>query len=189
VRRCATSQGVARWARSARRCRYPAQMSSPLGSALIVGTLPSVTTGLESSAEDLVARLTRGGGSEQAFADARQIVGVGETRNRTRRAVEQTVQLGLICFKRAHPSGTRCTGTPPTRWPVTGALVHDEDRTVLRRHDHQTPPRHNRRQISWSMPGAGHPARNPDRPHSLGRRQRLDQQTARTLRAGAGYAG
>ena len=37
-------------------------------------------------------------GIEQAFADARQIVGVGEARSRTRRAVERTVPFGLICF-------------------------------------------------------------------------------------------
>jgi hypothetical protein len=60
--------------------------------------LPLVTTDLESSAEDLVARYAARWGIEQAFADARQIMGVGEARNRTRRAVERTVPFGLICF-------------------------------------------------------------------------------------------
>ena len=60
--------------------------------------LPLVTTDLESSAEDLVARYASRWGIEQAFADARQIIGVGEARNRTRRAVERTVPFGLICF-------------------------------------------------------------------------------------------
>ena len=60
--------------------------------------LPLVTTDLESSAEDLVARYAFRWGIEQAFADAHQIVGVGEARNRTRRAVERTVPFGLICF-------------------------------------------------------------------------------------------
>jgi hypothetical protein len=60
--------------------------------------LPLVTTDLESSAEDLVGRYASRWGIEQAFADARQIVGVGEARNRTRRAVERTVPFGLICF-------------------------------------------------------------------------------------------
>src|SRR4029079_17449160 len=60
--------------------------------------LPLVTTDLESTAEDLVARYAPRGGMEQAFADARQIMGVGEARNRTRRAVERTVPFGLICF-------------------------------------------------------------------------------------------
>jgi hypothetical protein len=49
--------------------------------------LPLVTTDLESSAEDLVARYASRWGIEQAFADARHIIGVGEARNRTRRAV------------------------------------------------------------------------------------------------------
>src|SRR6186997_3333482 len=60
--------------------------------------LPLVTTDLHSSAEDLVARYASRWGIEQAFADARQIIGVGEARNRTRRAVERTVPFGLICF-------------------------------------------------------------------------------------------
>ena len=60
--------------------------------------LPLVTTDLESSAEDLVARYGSRWGIEQAFADARQIMGVGEARNRTRHAVERTVAFGLICF-------------------------------------------------------------------------------------------
>jgi hypothetical protein len=60
--------------------------------------LPLVTTDLESAAEDLVARYAARWGIEQAFADARQIIGVGQARNRTRRAVERTVPFGLICF-------------------------------------------------------------------------------------------
>jgi hypothetical protein len=60
--------------------------------------LPLVTSDLESSAEDLVARYASRWGIEQAFADARQIMGVGQARNRTRRAVERTVPFGLICF-------------------------------------------------------------------------------------------
>jgi hypothetical protein len=60
--------------------------------------LPLVTTDLESSAEDLVARYAARWGIEQAFADARQIIGVGQARNRQRRAVERTVPFGLICF-------------------------------------------------------------------------------------------
>jgi SRSO17 transposase len=48
--------------------------------------LPLVTTDVESSAEDLVARYASRWGIEQAFADARQIIGVAQARNRTRRA-------------------------------------------------------------------------------------------------------
>ena len=55
--------------------------------------LPLITSDLESAAEDLVAPYAARWGIEQAFADARQIVGVGEARNRTRPAVERTVPL------------------------------------------------------------------------------------------------
>src|SRR6185503_7821576 len=60
--------------------------------------LPLVTTDLESAAEDLVARYASRWGIEQTFADARQIIGVGEARNRRGRAVERTVPFGLLCF-------------------------------------------------------------------------------------------
>ena len=89
--------------------------------------LPLVTTDLESSAEDLVARYASRWGIEQAFSDARQIIGVGEARNPTRRAVERTVPFGLIGFARA-----------------------------------------------------GHRARNPDRPRSLGRRRNMINQNCET---------
>lgn len=60
--------------------------------------LPLITTDLESSAEDLVARYAVRWGIEPAFADARQILGVGHARNRTCRAVERAVPFGLIRF-------------------------------------------------------------------------------------------
>ena len=77
-------------------------------------------------------------GIEQAVADARQIVGVGQARNRTRRAVERTVPFGLICFSvvtvwyALHGHARRCGHSPDS-----GPAVHHEDRTVLRRHGHQ----------------------------------------------------
>jgi hypothetical protein len=78
--------------------------------------LPLVTTDVESSAEDLVARYASRWGIEQAFADARQIIGVVQARNRTRRAVEQTVKLRRFiiaarfrnpCPEQATPQETR----------------------------------------------------------------------------------
>lgn len=60
--------------------------------------LPLVTTDLDSAAEDLVARYASRWGIEQAFADARQVIGVGQARNRLRRAVEWTVPFGLTCL-------------------------------------------------------------------------------------------
>jgi SRSO17 transposase len=60
--------------------------------------LPLVTTDLESTAEDLVARYAARWGIEQTFADARQVLGIGQARNRLRRAVERTVPFGLTCL-------------------------------------------------------------------------------------------
>jgi hypothetical protein len=57
-----------------------------------------VTTDLESTAEDLVARYASRWGIEQAFADARHVIGVGQARNRLRRAVERAVPFGLTCL-------------------------------------------------------------------------------------------
>ncbi|MEU1630819.1 transposase [Streptomyces sp. NPDC020096] len=56
--------------------------------------LPLATTDLTSTPEELVARWC----IEVAFFDARQPLGVGQARNRTRRAVERTVPFGLICL-------------------------------------------------------------------------------------------
>ena len=60
--------------------------------------LPLITIDLESAVEDLIARYASRWGIEQAFADARQVLGVGEARNRLRAAVERTVPFGLVCL-------------------------------------------------------------------------------------------
>ncbi|MCQ4043256.1 hypothetical protein ACFOSC_20400 [Streptantibioticus rubrisoli] len=60
--------------------------------------LPLVTTDLTSTPEELVARYAARWCIELAFFDARQTLGVGQARNRTRRAVERTVQFGLLCL-------------------------------------------------------------------------------------------
>jgi hypothetical protein len=60
--------------------------------------LPLVTTDLTSTAEDLVTRYASRWCIEVAFSDARQILGVGQARNRTRTAVQRTVPFGLICL-------------------------------------------------------------------------------------------
>jgi hypothetical protein len=60
--------------------------------------LPIVTTDLTTPVEDLVARYAARWCIEVAFSDARQILGVGQARNRTRQAVHRTVPFGLICL-------------------------------------------------------------------------------------------
>jgi hypothetical protein len=60
--------------------------------------LPIVTTDLTTPVEDLVARYAARWCIEVAFSDARQILGVGQARYRTRQAVHRTVPFGPICL-------------------------------------------------------------------------------------------
>jgi hypothetical protein len=55
-----------------------------------------ITTDLHSSAEQIITRYAARWSIEVAFADAKQITGVGEARNRTPAAVDRTVAIGLI---------------------------------------------------------------------------------------------
>ena len=55
-----------------------------------------VTTDLHTPAEQIISRYAARWSIEVAFADAKQITGVGEARNRIPAAVERTVPIGLI---------------------------------------------------------------------------------------------
>jgi len=57
--------------------------------------LALVTTDLATPLAGIVERYAGRWAIEVAFEDAKQITGVGEARNRTRRAVERTVPFGL----------------------------------------------------------------------------------------------
>jgi hypothetical protein len=58
--------------------------------------LALVTTDLTAAAAALVARYAARWAIEQAFADARNVLGAGEARNRVRLAVERTVPFGML---------------------------------------------------------------------------------------------
>jgi len=60
------------------------------------GLLALVTTDLAASAAALITRYAARWSIEQAFADARNVLGAGEARNRARRAVERTVPFALL---------------------------------------------------------------------------------------------
>jgi len=60
------------------------------------GLLALVTTDLAATATALITRYAGRWSIEQAFADARNVLGAGEARNRTRRAVERTVPFALL---------------------------------------------------------------------------------------------
>jgi hypothetical protein len=59
-------------------------------------TLALVTTDLDTPAAALVQRYAARWEIEQAFADARHVLGAGEARTRTRRAVQRTVPFALL---------------------------------------------------------------------------------------------
>lgn len=59
-------------------------------------TLALVTTDLETPAAALIQRYAARWSIEQAFSDARTVLGAGEARNRTRKAVERTVPFALL---------------------------------------------------------------------------------------------
>ena len=58
--------------------------------------LALVTTDLGAPPGALVARYADRWAIEQAFADARNVLGAGEARNRVKRAVERTVPFALL---------------------------------------------------------------------------------------------
>jgi DDE superfamily endonuclease len=60
------------------------------------GLLALVSTDLAAGAAALIERYAGRWSIEQAFADARNVLGAGEARNRARRAVERTVPFALL---------------------------------------------------------------------------------------------
>jgi hypothetical protein len=60
--------------------------------------LALVTTDLTTPAPDLITRYAWRWSIEVTFAEARDLLGVGQARNRTRAAVERTVPFGLYCY-------------------------------------------------------------------------------------------
>ena len=56
-----------------------------------------LTTDTEAGAAAIIARYADRWSIEVAFQDAKHVVGVGEARNRVRKAVERTVPFGLLC--------------------------------------------------------------------------------------------
>jgi hypothetical protein len=102
---------------------------------------------LESTAEDLMARCAARWGIEQAFADARQIMGVGEARNRTRRAVERTAPFGLICVSmvtvwsalHGHAPDDVASDRARARWYTTKTEPSYDDTTIKLRRSSSSP--------------------------------------------------
>jgi len=60
--------------------------------------LALVTTDLTSPVEQIIARYAARWSIEVLFFDVKNLLGVGEARNRVRKAVERTVPFGLFCY-------------------------------------------------------------------------------------------
>jgi DDE superfamily endonuclease len=60
--------------------------------------LALVSTDLDATAAELVGRYADRWQVEVAFENSRQVMGVGQARNRTQAAVERTVPFGLLCL-------------------------------------------------------------------------------------------
>ena len=84
--------------------------------------LALVTTDLTSPAEAIISRYAARWSIEVAFHDAKQITGLGETQNRTQRAVERTIPFGLI------------THSLVTIWYALTTTNPDQDITTRRQH-------------------------------------------------------
>jgi hypothetical protein len=59
--------------------------------------LALVTTDLDATPEEIIARYAARWSIEVTFFDLKNILGVGQARNRVRKAVERTVPFGLFC--------------------------------------------------------------------------------------------
>ncbi|HZC99047.1 MAG TPA: transposase [Actinomycetes bacterium] len=72
-------------------------LSRPLG-APDSYQLALVTTDLAATPAQIIERYADRWSEEQAFLDARHLVGVGQARTRTRRSVQRLVPFGLVCL-------------------------------------------------------------------------------------------
>jgi hypothetical protein len=138
--------------------------------------LALVSTDLAATPVELVSRYAARWQVEVCFRSARQDAGVGQARNRTRRAVQRTVPFGLVCYSLAIVWYAR-SGHHPAEVAARRALVPDQGRSIGGRHAGNTPPSAAGRAIP---PRSGHradPAGNPPGAGSLGRRRDLKCET------------
>lgn len=143
--------------------------------------LPLVTTDLTTTPEDLIARYAsrlHRAGLLQRPAHPRGRRGTQPATHR--RPAHRTVRpdrlqpdRALVHPPRPRPRAGRAAARPP-------ALVHHQDRAVLRGHGHQTAPRHHRRPFSAPRGLAATTRRNPRRPTGLGRSRNMINQNCET---------
>jgi hypothetical protein len=134
-----------------------------------------VTTDLTATPEEIIARYAARWSIEVTFFDVKNILGVGQARNRVTKAVERTVPFGLLCHSLLiiwyARNGHNPTDTAHRRAAAPWYRSKTEPSTL----DMLTALRH---QIIAArfLPSTPRPAttpRNPGSPASLGPRRRI----------------
>ena len=123
----------------------------------------------------LVARYAARWAIEQAFADARNVLGAGEARNRVKRAVERTVPFALLVHtliiiwyaRHGHDPADIDDRRASQPWYLT------KTEPAFRGHAHQVPPDPHRRPVIRRPPSSAHQRANTRRARGLERRCRI----------------
>ena len=99
------------------------------------------TTDRDSTVETIVARYAHRWTIETAIAAGKQLLGIGQARNRLQRAVERTVPFGFVVLQPRHRLVRPARPPPrrPPRPPPRTALVPAQGPARVRRHARQTP--------------------------------------------------
>jgi hypothetical protein len=145
--------------------------------------LALVTTDLAATPRVIIERYATRWSAEQAFLDARHLVGVGQARTRTRRSVERLVPFGLCCLsvaicwyaRHGHPAHDLAAHR-------ARALVSHQAHRLGRRHARRAAPRPAGRPISTRSPRPAHPRPIPRRPAHRTRLRRITPETRVHLR-------
>jgi hypothetical protein len=98
-----------------------------------------VSTDLNASAAELIARYTDRWPIEVAFQDAKHVTVVGEARNRVQRAVERTVPFGLL-YQTIAITWYALHADPAAMWRAGGGPPPGTPRSAIPRCSTSSPP-------------------------------------------------
>ncbi|HUZ26833.1 MAG TPA: hypothetical protein VMV07_24035 [Streptosporangiaceae bacterium] len=134
-----------------------------------------VTTDPATSPGALVARYASRRAIKQAFADARNVLGAGEARNRVRLAVERTVPFALFVHALIVLWYARYGHDPADIDDRRAAQpwYRSKAEPAFKKHGHQAAPDPDRRPIFPQSPSSAHQRPNPHRARGLGRSRRI----------------
>jgi hypothetical protein len=152
----------------------PDEMATP-GVAAALAVLAGIAAS-DAACCAVLGQRSRGQDHRQAtFFEVKNILGVGQARNRVRKAVERTVPFGLFCSSiltiwyalHGHDHTDAAQRRAAAPWYTT------KTEPLHPGHAHQTPPPDHHRPIFPILPPTSHNPRNPRSPARLGPRRRL----------------